>query len=137
MVLGVSRAFEPLSRLKTKIGHFRGTTLQVLGVKTSPARRFYPRGARKPDEMTKAGQAPAKNTLKSQKKKSCPTSYRQYSTSFVKTNAPGGFPSSGTAVLTEFSKKHPCKSLLAAVKGPTFDQKGPTFRLCHGTQRQN
>ena len=23
-----------------------------------------------------------------------------------------------------------------AVEGPTFDQKGPTFRLCHGTQRQ-
>ena len=27
--------------------------------------------------------------------------------------------------------------LLAGVKGPTFDQKGSTFRLCHGTQRQN
>ena len=27
--------------------------------------------------------------------------------------------------------------LLGAVKGPTFDQKGPTFRLCHGTQKQN
>ena len=26
--------------------------------------------------------------------------------------------------------------ILWAVKGPTFDQKGPTFRLCHGTQRQ-
>ena len=27
--------------------------------------------------------------------------------------------------------------LLGAVKGLSFDQKGPTFRLCHGTQRQN
>ena len=27
--------------------------------------------------------------------------------------------------------------VLGAVKGPTFEQKGPTFRLGHGTQRQN
>ena len=27
--------------------------------------------------------------------------------------------------------------LLGAVKGPTFDQKGPTFRLCHSTQMQD
>ena len=34
-----------------------------------------------------------------------PSPNRLYSTSFVKTNAPGGFPSSGTAVLTDFLKK--------------------------------
>ena len=33
----------------------------------------------------------------------CPTSNRYHSTSFVKTSAPGGFPSSRTAVLTDFS----------------------------------
>ena len=38
---------------------------------------------------------------------SSPTPNRLYSTSFVKTNAPGvGFPSSGTAVLTDVLKKH-------------------------------
>ena len=40
---------------------------------------------------------------------SCPTSNRYHSTSFVKTNAPGGFLSSRTAVLTDFLKKHPDK----------------------------
>ena len=35
-----------------------------------------------------------------------PTSNRLDSTSFVKTNAPGGLPSSGTAVLTDFLKNH-------------------------------
>ena len=39
-----------------------------------------------------------KNTILS------PTSYRLYSTSFVKTNAPGGLPSSGAAVLNDFVK---------------------------------
>ena len=33
-------------------------------------------------------------------------SNRLYSTSFVKTNALGGFPASGTAVLIEFWKNH-------------------------------
>ena len=35
---------------------------------------------------------------------SSPTSNRLYSISFFKTNAPGGVPSSGTAVLTDFLK---------------------------------
>ena len=30
-----------------------------------------------------------------------------------------------------------CYHLLGAVKGPTFDQEGPSFPLCHSTQRQN
>ena len=38
-------------------------------------------------------------------KKMCPTSNRLYSTSFVKTNAPGGLPSFGTAVLIDLLKK--------------------------------
>ena len=37
------------------------------------------------------------------------TPNRYHSTSFVKTSAPGGFPSSGTAVLTDFLKNHPKK----------------------------
>ena len=39
----------------------------------------------------------------------CPTSNRYHSISFVKTNAPRGFPSSRTAVLTDFLKKTPKK----------------------------
>ena len=43
---------------------------------------------------------------------SSPTSNRYHSTSFVKTNAPGGLPSPGTAVLTNFLKKTPNKNKL-------------------------
>ena len=44
-------------------------------------------------------------------KNNCPylTSNRHHSISFAKTNAPGGLPSSGTAVSTDFLKKHPKK----------------------------
>ena len=38
------------------------------------------------------------------------TSNRLYSISFVKTSAPGGLPSSRTAVLADFLKKHPTNS---------------------------
>ena len=41
---------------------------------------------------------------------SSPTSNRLYSISFVKTNAPGGLPSSGTAVSTDLLKTHPKKN---------------------------
>ena len=40
----------------------------------------------------------------------CPTSNRYHSISFVKTSAPRGLPLSGTAVLTDFLKKHPKKT---------------------------
>ena len=39
-------------------------------------------------------------------KKMSPTSHRYRSISFVETSAPGGFLSSGTAVLTDFLKNH-------------------------------
>ena len=47
---------------------------------------------------------------------SSPTSNRYHSTSFVKTNAPGGLPSSGTVVLTDFLKKQvkKCKKILTS-----------------------
>ena len=76
----------------------------------------------------------------------CPTPNRLYSTSFVKTNAPGGFQPSGTAVLTDFFKKHPahvslCQGVIlwCSLVEPTpyvprrspWQQFSPPHKNCH------
>ena len=49
------------------------------------------------------------------------TSNRYHSTSFVKTSAPGRFPSSGTAVLTDFLKKTPQKHQMISTTSNFID----------------
>ena len=60
---------------------------------------------------------------------SSPTSNRLYSTSFVETSAPGGFPSSGTAVLIDFLKKQTYKNRLRQNQQKESDGSGDRVLL--------
>ena len=62
---------------------------------------------------------------------SSPIPNRYHSTSFVKTSAPGGFPSSGTAVLSDFLKNSP----KIAQGNPPLHHKGGWQRMRYSVER--